>query len=119
MRGGKRPNAGRKKGSVSKVTIYRQAISARAIAEGVTPLEVMLTAMRKAWSAGNVEDAVGHAVHAAPYVHPRLAATELKVDDKRSPREFSTNELEELLATELARRATGTEESDGEADSLH
>lgn len=75
-RGGKRPGAGRKKGSVTKATVYRQEMLARATAEGVTPLEVMLTAMRRAWDAGEVKEAVSHAEKAAPYVHNRLAAVE-------------------------------------------
>jgi hypothetical protein len=76
VRGGKRPGAGRKKGSVSKATVYRQEMMARAAAEGISPLEVMMTAMRKAWDAGDVDKAVLHAVQAAPYMHPKLAAVQ-------------------------------------------
>ena len=43
MRGGSRPGAGRKKGSLTKRT---SQIAERAIAEGKTPLEVMLENMR-------------------------------------------------------------------------
>lgn len=75
-RGGARPGAGRKKGSITKATVYRQEMLARATAEGVMPLEVMLTAMRKAWEAGDIKEAVSHAEKAAPYVHNRLAAVE-------------------------------------------
>jgi hypothetical protein len=75
-RGGARPGAGRKKGSVTKATVYRQEMLARAASEGISPLEVMMTAMRQAWAANDHEKAVEYAVSAAPYVHPRLAAVE-------------------------------------------
>lgn len=118
-RGGKRPGAGRKKGAVTKATVYRQEMLARASAAGVSPLEVMLTAMRTAWEAGEVNEAVQHAVHAAPYVHPRLAATDMKVDDRRSVRDYSTAELEAMLTGELAPGASGEEAGQGTADPVH
>ena len=117
-KGGRRPGAGRPKGSRQKAQTYRQERLARAAAEGISPLEVMITAMRAAWDAGEVNEAVQHAVHAAPYVHPRLAATDLKVDDKRSVREYSTAELEAMLAADEA-RAAGEEAGAGEPDSVH
>lgn len=55
------------------------------MAEGVTPLEVMLGTMRAlwatAWTAGEMDSAAAAqasaiAKDAAPYVHPRLQATE-------------------------------------------
>ena len=46
MHGGARPNAGRKKGSVTKATVYRQEMLARAAAEGLSPLEFMLDVLR-------------------------------------------------------------------------
>lgn len=75
-RGGKRPGAGRKKGQVTKATVFRQEMLARAAADGISPLEVIMTAMRNAWAANDHEKAVEYAVSAAPYVHPRLAAVE-------------------------------------------
>lgn len=75
-KGGKRPGAGRKKGSVTKATIYRQEMQARAVADGISPLDVMITAMRRAWESGDVKEAVSHAEKAAPYVHNRLAAVD-------------------------------------------
>ena len=56
-------------------------IAAIAMAEGITPLEVMLRAMRNAWNAGDEQTAVARAKDAAPYVHPRLAATEVTGKD--------------------------------------
>lgn len=119
-RGGKRPGAGRKKGQKTKATVYRQEMLARAAADGVSPLEVMLTAMRKAWDEGRVNDAVQNAVHAAPYVHPRLAATDLKMDDQRTVRDYSTAELQAMLAAELdADGADSPQIGSGTADPVH
>ena len=114
-RGGKRPGSGRPKGTLNQRT---QELVAAAAASGISPLEVMITAMRTAWEAGQINEAVQHAVHAAPYVHPRLAATDLKVDDKRSVREYSTAELEAMLAADEARVA-GEEAGASESNPLH
>jgi hypothetical protein len=64
--GGARPGAGRPKGSVSQRSID---VVARAMAEGISPVEYMLGIMRdsdadpkaRAWAAEKV----------APFVHPR------------------------------------------------
>lgn len=75
-RGGKRPGAGRKVGSLTKKT---QAIVEAAAAAGETPLEFMLRVMRDP----NVDpqERGDMAKAAAPYCHPRLAATTLKADE--------------------------------------
>jgi len=92
-KGGKRPGAGRKTGSLTKRT--RQIAEAVAT-QGITPLEVMMKVMLQLYEeAGNVQEeelgdkalanearikllnmaaTVGR--HAAPYVHPRLSAIE-------------------------------------------
>lgn len=49
---------------------------ARAASEGISPLEVMIGAMREAWEKGDRPAAANFAKDAAPYVHPRLAAVE-------------------------------------------
>ncbi len=80
-RGGKRPGAGRKKGSETKRT---QLIAQAAAAEGISPLEYMLKVMRAPLdlSLEPRELAAQEALKfeaakaAAPYVHPRLAAIE-------------------------------------------
>jgi hypothetical protein len=72
-RGGKRDGAGRKPGSTTTRT---REIADRAAAEGVTPLEVMLEAMRTHYEAKRFDDAAAVAKDAAPYMHPRLAAIE-------------------------------------------
>lgn len=92
-KGGARPGAGRKAGSLTKRT---REIAQAVASQGVTPLEVMMKVMHQLYEeAGNVSDddlgdktlanevrikllnmaaTVGR--HAAPYVHPRLSAIE-------------------------------------------
>jgi hypothetical protein len=72
--GGARAGAGRKKGST---TVKTREVADRAAAEGITPLEVMLKAMRTHYDKGEYDDAAGFAKDAAPYMHPRLAAVAL------------------------------------------
>lgn len=75
-----RKTGGRQKGVANTKT---REIAEKAIAKGITPLEVMLALMRKAWTAAGealtdaekerLEDkAAGHAKDAAPYLHPKL-----------------------------------------------
>lgn len=71
--GGRRTGAGRKVGSLTQKT---REIAARAAKEGVTPLEVMLHAMRTHYDAKDWDKAASVAKDAAPYIHPRLAAIE-------------------------------------------
>lgn len=90
-RGGKRAGSGRKPGSAN---VKSREIADKAIAEGITPLEVMLQAMRKFVEAaekmgtGQLQVVDGEVItqlslmteaskiakDAAPYIHPRLAA---------------------------------------------
>lgn len=74
--GGARPGAGRKKGSISKLTEARASQVARIAADGDLPLEIMVTRMRELWSEGKKDDACAIAEKCAPYFHPRLAAIE-------------------------------------------
>lgn len=72
QRGGKRPNAGRKKGSPNKATADRQ----KAVEEsGLTPLDYMLAIMRNEEAA--TETRFEAAKAAAPYVHPKLSAVDV------------------------------------------
>lgn len=77
MRGGPRPGAGRKPGGRNQKA---REIADRAAAEGITPLEVMLCAMRTHYDAKRFDDAAAVAKDAAPYMHPRLAAIEVAGD---------------------------------------
>ena len=75
--GGARPGTGRKKGSATQKT---REVAVKAAAEGITPLEVMLKAMRAYDQAGDTVAACAVAKDAAPYIHARLAA--IAVDGK-------------------------------------
>lgn len=70
-KGGARIGAGRKPGSVTQKT---RDIAAKATANGITPLEVMLAAMRAAQDDGNAREAAFYANMAAPYMHARLSS---------------------------------------------
>ena len=76
MKGGARKGAGRKPGTANKKT---REIADRAVAEGVTPLEIMLTVAREQWEAYQKDKrnplaaraATDAANAAAPYIHAR------------------------------------------------
>lgn len=115
-RGGKRPGAGR---PVSEATKKRRDIAEKALEMGVTPLDVMLGAMREAlgpdplkpnWAAAQV-----FARDAAPYVHPKLAATEVKMEaDVVTRGDFS-----ELTPEEWERAQQGLAPAIGAAEKSH
>jgi len=94
-RGGARKGAGRPKGAASKKS---QAIAAIALHEGISPLEVMLRAMRDHATAGEWGKAAFIAKDAAPYVHPRLAAIE------HTGKDGGPIVTQEISDTERARR---------------
>lgn len=100
-RGGARPGAGRKKGSTTKKT---REIAEKAIASGMTPLDVMLEAMRDAYRAGGAVAAAEFAKDAAPYIHPKLSSTALKNDDG-NPFKVELSDARSRLAEKLARVA--------------
>ena len=70
-RGGARPGSGRKPGQTTKVN---EEARAKALAEGISPLDYMLKQLRNE----NLDREVrmDAAKAAAPYVHARLAAIE-------------------------------------------
>jgi hypothetical protein len=70
--GGKRPGAGRPRGSKAKKS---QAIAIAAMAAGITPLEFMLRIMRD--EAVDPLIRMDMAKASAPYMHARLASTEV------------------------------------------
>jgi hypothetical protein len=79
-KGGRRQGAGRPRGAKDGSSTARAArleltkqIAERAAAEGVMPLEVMITAMRQAWAEADRDKAVSYAEKAAPYLHAKLA----------------------------------------------
>ncbi len=74
-RGGARPNARRKKGSINRAT---QKAREMAEAGGIMPLQFMLQVMRD--PAAERAERLDMAKAAAPYVHPRLTSVEAKVE---------------------------------------
>ncbi len=86
-RGGARPGSGRKVGTVSKATAERKRIQEKAMAEGLTPLEYMLSILRDEKQEQSARFAA--AKEAAPYIHNRLAAIEHK-GDPNAPIELIT-----------------------------
>jgi hypothetical protein len=70
-RGGKRPGAGRPRGSKTKKTAQLLA----AAAAGETPVDFLLRVMRDEAVDASVRMDAAKAV--APYLHPRLASTEV------------------------------------------
>lgn len=72
MKGGKRTGAGRPKGHKNKATQERLS---GIVATGLTPLEYMLNVMRDPTVDHQRRQAMAQA--SAPYVHPRLASTEI------------------------------------------
>ena len=75
-RGGKRPGAGRPKGTGNKVT---EAAKRKALEDGISPLDYMLSVLR---DEGQTDDRrMDAAKAAAPYIHPRLATTEVTGKD--------------------------------------
>ena len=72
--GGRREGAGRKPAGYVKPEVVRSGLSiALEAAPFGSPLDVLLTAMRKLAEAGNWEAAAAVAARAAPYMHPKLA----------------------------------------------
>jgi len=74
--GGKRPGSGRPRGAKSahpKSAVARE-VTKKALRAEVTPLDVMLKAMRNALSKDDLAAAHGFAKDAAPYIHPKLIA---------------------------------------------
>lgn len=95
-RGGKRLGAGRPKGATTRRT---RAIADKATVEGLTPLEVMLKAMRHHAKANKWDEAASIAKDAAPYMHPRLASMQ---HTGRNGGPIQTVDLTKLSGDELA-----------------
>lgn len=118
--GGARKGAGRKPGSATKRT---REIADKAAEEGLTPLEVMLRAMREfiecaeqlkgddaqARKLAALKEAAAIAKDASPYIHPRLAAVELTGADG-GPVQINDTErivrINAILAAAKSRKAS-------------
>ncbi len=104
-RGGKRPGAGRKRGSLGKTTVERQAA---VDLSGLLPLEYMLQVLRDPEAPENRKDWA--ATQAAPYIHPKLSAVDVK---SRTTHEHIHHVSEADLEHILARRGDGAEKAPG------
>lgn len=75
----------------------RDAMLSEQAAE-LSPRDVMLRVMRIAIDQGNIPLALAAADKVAPYVHQRLAQTEVNATVRRNVEEFSTAELMALVS---------------------
>lgn len=82
-RGGAREGAGRKKGLPSVKIKDRLSVVEKAMAQGITPIEVLLNTMRQLYASGQLMEAAKVAGDAAPYCHSKLASIELTGDEER------------------------------------
>jgi hypothetical protein len=106
--GGRRAGAGRKLGIANRKTAE---IADAAAAQGITPLEVMIEAMRELHAKGDKIAACAIAKDAAPYIHPRLANIALDATVRRDPIDLTEAEL---LAIAAGSRADGAAAETGE-----
>jgi hypothetical protein len=102
--GGHRPGAGRKAGVATRKT---RQIADEAASEGITPLEVMLYAMKRKWEAGDVDGAAAAAKDAAPYCHPKLSSVDMNATVKRSIHDFTDAELDLIEEAESGQAGEG------------
>ncbi len=105
-RGGKRIGAGRPTGSATRRT---REIADAAAKDGLSPLEVMLRAMREHALADRWDQAAAVAKDAAPYCHPRLAAVEVSGEDGGPVQSISMN----MTAKEAAAAYAATLKANG------
>lgn len=82
-RGGARKGAGRKLGQASTKT---REIADKASAEGITPLEYMLSVMRAPET--EARERLAAAVSAAPYIHAKLSSVNVTGDMNHTHRGF-------------------------------
>jgi hypothetical protein len=104
---------GRKPGATN---VKSREIAEKAIATGITPLEVMLLDMREKFAAGDLAAAADRARDCAPFMHPRLSSANVAVRQVESVREITDGELAALARSAgIASQALGEEQP----DSLH
>ena len=131
-RGGKRSGSGRKakpktpgeqhKAAVSAEakekrkakTVLRTEVAMKALTEGISPLDVMLGAMRKSWELAEYKDAAAYASAAAPYVHPRLATVQHEGNPQK-PVHILTSILDDIAGRS---RGLSGEDSFGEIEDV-
>lgn len=94
-KGGKRVGAGRPKGARSEKNSKR--INDIIAEYGITPVEVMMRAMKQLFDEGEMRSAAGVAKDLLPYLHPRLNSVE-HIGDSDNPIQMVTRV--ELVALE-------------------
>lgn len=99
MRGGSRKGAGRPRGAASKRT---RKIADRESQNGLTPLEVMLTAMRAHADKKDWDAAASIAKDAAPYMHAKLASVQHQGKVTTQGISIDADKLKDMSDDELA-----------------
>jgi len=79
--------------------------------DALTPLQILLTAMREKWAAGDHDGAVAIARAVAPYLHARPTTTN-KQPDPTEPNRLTDADLEGRLAGACGRAATASGDPD-------
>lgn len=103
-RGGKRPGAGRKKGSKQKIAkTYLTKSALVAAGDGEMPLQYMLRVMRDPEADEKRRDAMAAA--AATYIHPKLSSVTGSFTHKHEPTDLSDADLADIAAGRSPRTA--------------
>lgn len=97
--GGARVGAGKPKGATSK---RNQETIEKALRGGITPLDVMLEAMRDAYNRKDLKEASNFAKDAAPYVHAKLQATTISGNPEAPLQNNHTINVKKLSDAALA-----------------
>ena len=111
-RGGKRPGAGRPKGSKNRRTELLEEGNRQAAVGGFSPLAYLLQVMRDK----TVDKAIrlDAAKAAAPYCHPRLSATHSTKDsDEKSHADWVMDMKADIAEHDRARQEAEGDEGDG------
>jgi hypothetical protein len=72
----------------------------------ITPLHILLTAMRRKWTADDVDGAVALAKVAAPYMHPKVPAAR-PIGDLSGVSDEELDRIERDIRARDAREGTG------------
>jgi hypothetical protein len=117
--GGKRPGAGRKRGSPDKVKAAQEVVQAAKARYAekfgdddwneMTPLEVILMGMKLALKDNDWDTGINRAQVAAPYVHPKLASQEIKATVTNNLADLSDAELDAIEEILLQGGEDGTD----------
>lgn len=97
-RGGQRPGAGRKKGSINQNKIALDEIK-KEIEEGkqLAPVAVMVWIMNESLKSGKNDIALDAASKAAPYLHAKLIESKTEVTSIKSLDQMTDEELERFV----------------------